>query len=165
MIEQLRVICLKHLCFTENAGSKFIPEIEIPIICSVVFQVTVTKSNSLLLSSYRREALCVGWGKKMWDKTHALWVLRELSVYGGSQFVQFCGLSCDVCVKGKDGTLLEEISEKLWLTSAIHVFVCLCMHKEGSAQEVVFCPKLKLGLYLQSLITRVAGNLEEERKP
>ena len=42
----------------------------------------------------------------------------------------------------------------------------LSLDAQGStAQEVVFCPKLELGLYLHLGITRVAGNLEKERKP
>lgn len=34
----------------------------------------------------------------------SMFFVLEGSVYGGSHFVQFCGLSCDVCLKGKDAS-------------------------------------------------------------
>lgn len=77
----------------------------------------------------------------------------------------FSSVGSAVMKDNSTGMLLEKISKLLWLSNAVHVLVCLWMHKYCTAQEVVFCPGLKLGLYLHTGVTRVAGNLEEERKP
>lgn len=38
LIEQFLVIFLKHFSFTEEVGSKFIPETDVLIMCSLMFQ-------------------------------------------------------------------------------------------------------------------------------
>jgi len=83
----------------------------------------------------------------MRDEIHVLWVLRELfglSVCrGGTIFVQLCGLSCDVCLKGKGsstGMWLEEVSENSG-GSAMQLCLGLPLDAQGNvAQKLVFCP-------------------------